>query len=38
MATPVDEPETGNNLLLPSAIIGLGIIIAAVLLLQKDRL
>ncbi len=32
---PVDVPDTGNDLLAPSAIIGLGIIIAAVLLLQK---
>jgi hypothetical protein len=31
-------PETDNGLLMPSAIIGLGIIIAAVLLVQKDRL
>ena len=31
-------PDTGNNLMAPSAIIGLGIIIAAVLLVQKDRL
>ncbi len=37
-ATHDEGPENGNNQLVPSAIIGLGIIIAAVLLLQKDRL
>ena len=37
-AIHVEKPEIGNNQLMPSAIIGLGIIIAAVLLLQKDRL
>ena len=31
-------PDNVNNLMAPSAIIGLGIIIAAVLLVQKDRL
>ena len=31
-------PDTGDSLLVPSAIIGLGIIIAAILLVQKDRL
>ena len=30
-------PDTGNNLMAPSAIIGLDIIIAAVLLVQKDQ-
>ncbi len=36
--TPAEIPDTGNELLMPSAIIGLGIIIAAVLLLQRDKL
>jgi hydroxylamine dehydrogenase len=36
--TPVEIPDTGTELLMPSAIIGLGIIIAAVLLLQRDKL